>query len=165
MAETPELARRFHVLMLFPTTPAQQREHAEKLGTFIREGIKVQPGFLSARLFLTEDGEKIVEHFQWMDRAAYEAYRARATWARPRRRFSSPSTPRSSSSASWRSSSSDQRANIFSRTDQPSPFSSSRVRAETAPGSHSSSERAPSSFRVRSPSSRAPFASFSVHGR
>jgi hypothetical protein len=32
--------------------------------------------FLSARLFLTEDGEKIVEHFQWMDRAAYEVYRA-----------------------------------------------------------------------------------------
>ena len=27
-------------------------------------------------LFLTEDGERIVEHFQWMDRAAYEAYRA-----------------------------------------------------------------------------------------
>jgi hypothetical protein len=36
----------------------------------------VQPGFLSARLFLTEDGEKVVEHFQWMDRASYEAYRA-----------------------------------------------------------------------------------------
>lgn len=33
--------RPFHVLMLFPTAPAQQREH-----------------------------------FQWMDRAAYEAYRA-----------------------------------------------------------------------------------------
>jgi Transaldolase/Fructose-6-phosphate aldolase len=35
---------------------------------------RIQPGFLSARMFLT--GEKIVEHFQWMDRAAYEAYRA-----------------------------------------------------------------------------------------
>jgi len=73
MDETP--SPRFHVLMLFPTTPAQQRAHAEKLATVIREGIKGQPGFLSARLFVTEDGEKIVEHFQWMDRGAYEAYR------------------------------------------------------------------------------------------
>ncbi len=76
MAESPQTHKPFHVLMLFPTKPAQQREHAEKLSTFIRQGIKVQPGFLSARLFLTEDGEKIVEHFQWMDRAAYEAYRS-----------------------------------------------------------------------------------------
>src|SRR4030095_14109254 len=62
MAESPP--EPFHVLMLFTTPPAQQREHAEKLATFIREGIKGQPGFLSARLFLTEDGEKVVEHFQ-----------------------------------------------------------------------------------------------------
>jgi quinol monooxygenase YgiN len=74
MAESP--SKPFHVLMLFPTPAAQQRDHAEKLATFIREGIKGQPGFLSARLFLTEDGEKVVEHFQWMDRASYEAYRA-----------------------------------------------------------------------------------------
>jgi quinol monooxygenase YgiN len=76
MAESVHTGKPCHVLMLFPTKPAQQRHHAEKLATFIREGIKVQPGFLSARLFLPEDGEKIVEHFQWMDRAAYEVYRA-----------------------------------------------------------------------------------------
>ena len=76
MAEGPDVHKPFHVLMLFPTQPAHQRKHAEKLSSFIREGIKVQPGFLSARLFLTEDGETIVEHFQWMDRAAYEAYRS-----------------------------------------------------------------------------------------
>jgi hypothetical protein len=76
MAESLETHKPFHVLMLFPTKPAQQREHAEKLASFIREGIKIQPGFLSARIFLTEDGEKVVEHFQWMDRAAYESYRS-----------------------------------------------------------------------------------------
>src|SRR5262245_24832731 len=78
MAKSPPSPKPFHVLMLFPTKPALQRDHAEKLATFIREGIKAQPGFLSARLFLTEDGAKVVEHFQWMDRASYEGYRASA---------------------------------------------------------------------------------------
>jgi hypothetical protein len=52
-------------------------------------------------MLLTEDGDKFVEHFQWMDRAAYEAYRA-SDLGKAAASLPVTLTRRSSSCASWR---------------------------------------------------------------
>ncbi len=65
----------FTVLLMFECQPDEQSPLIDKLFNFINTRMKPQPGFVSSLVYASEDGTKVVEHFQWKDRASYENYR------------------------------------------------------------------------------------------
>ncbi|MCP5419646.1 MAG: antibiotic biosynthesis monooxygenase [Gammaproteobacteria bacterium] len=65
----------FTVLLMFDCPAAERDSLMDQFFAFIEEHMRSQPGFISALIYATEAGDKIVEHFQWRDRAAYESYR------------------------------------------------------------------------------------------
>ena len=70
---------RFGVLLTFHTERADQATHLEALRAFIAERMAALPGFRSAHLFTSEDGQLIVEYQAWDDRESYEHYRQSET--------------------------------------------------------------------------------------
>jgi len=63
------------VVLVIDCQPDEQQAFIDELFQFIDAYMKTQPGFVSAAVYGSEDGTKIVEHFQWTERAAYETYR------------------------------------------------------------------------------------------
>jgi heme-degrading monooxygenase HmoA len=69
-----DMAESFVALVIYPTTPDAQSRQADNL-VRITEGIRQLPGFLRARVFLSEDGESLVTLAEWSDRESFLQFR------------------------------------------------------------------------------------------
>ena len=65
----------FVALVIYPTSPDAQAGQSDALTRAAQEKLRFLPGFLSARIFESEDGESIVSLVQWRDREAFERFR------------------------------------------------------------------------------------------
>jgi heme-degrading monooxygenase HmoA len=65
----------FMALVIYPTTPDAQARQADNLVKIAREKIRLLPGFLRARVLLSEDGQSLVTLTEWSDRRCFEAFR------------------------------------------------------------------------------------------
>ena len=66
----------FTVIFEFNVRPEQQHELGEKIEQLVHEIVSEQPGFVSAHLHLSTDGEKVLNYFQWESREAFDNFRA-----------------------------------------------------------------------------------------
>jgi heme-degrading monooxygenase HmoA len=71
-----EAVEPFLALVIYPTTPDAQVRQAENLVKIAREKIRLLPGFLGARVLLSEDGQSLVTFTEWSDRGSFEDFRA-----------------------------------------------------------------------------------------
>jgi heme-degrading monooxygenase HmoA len=71
----PILDGAFTVMVVYECEPTQSEEFAAGLAKFIAAGMRRHPGFLSALVYLSEDGRRVVEHFQWVRAEDWAAYR------------------------------------------------------------------------------------------
>ena len=70
-----DLVEPFLSLVIYPTTPEAQSRHADNLTKLAAERIRLQPGFLRGRIFVSEDGQSIVSIAEWSDRHSFEQFR------------------------------------------------------------------------------------------
>lgn len=65
----------FAALVIYPTTAAVQLGQAESLLQLAESAIRRMPGFISGRVFLSEDGEHIITLVEWRDRESFVNFR------------------------------------------------------------------------------------------
>ena len=65
----------FVALVMYSTTPAAQQGQAETLVKMAQDEIRSMPGFVSGRVFVSEDGAHIVTLVEWRDRESFVAFR------------------------------------------------------------------------------------------
>ena len=70
-----DLVEPFLALVIYPTTPDAQTRHADNLIKLAGEKIRLLPGFLKGRVFVSEDGANIVSISEWSDRQSFEQFR------------------------------------------------------------------------------------------
>jgi heme-degrading monooxygenase HmoA len=70
-----DLVEPFMALVIYPTTPDAQSRHAENLVSLAAEKLRLLPGFLRARVFLSEDGDSLVTLSEWSDRESFQQFR------------------------------------------------------------------------------------------
>jgi heme-degrading monooxygenase HmoA len=70
-----EMVEPFVALVIYPTTKDAQVRHAEKLAKVAADKVSTLPGFLRARVFLSEDGESLVTLTEWSDRESFQQFR------------------------------------------------------------------------------------------
>ena len=70
-----DMVEPFVALVIYPTTKEAQVRHAEKLVRIAAEKVSALPGFLRARVFLSEDGESLVTLTEWSDRESFLQFR------------------------------------------------------------------------------------------
>jgi hypothetical protein len=66
----------FTVLLECECNPGESEGLARHLSEFIRERTRRHVGYLSALVYLSEDGHTIVAHFQWARAGDWSAWRA-----------------------------------------------------------------------------------------
>jgi hypothetical protein len=64
----------FTVLRIFDCKPGESERFALQLGDFVTEHTRFHQGFLSWRVYLTDDACKVVEFFQWLRAEDWQAY-------------------------------------------------------------------------------------------
>jgi len=65
----------FMALVIYPTTAEAQARQADNLVRIASEQVRLLPGFLRGRVFLSEDGESLVTLTEWSDREAFQQFR------------------------------------------------------------------------------------------
>lgn len=65
----------FLALVIYPTTADAQARQADNLLKMASEKVRLMPGFLGARVFLSEDGESLVTLTEWSDRESFQQFR------------------------------------------------------------------------------------------
>lgn len=65
----------FMALVIYPTTAEAQSRQAENLFRIASERIRLLPGFLRGRVFVSEDGENLVTLTEWSDRESFQQFR------------------------------------------------------------------------------------------
>ena len=70
-----EAVEPFLSLVIYPTTPEAQAQHADNLVRMVGETVRLLPGFLRGRVFLAEDGGSLVTIVEWSDRESFERFR------------------------------------------------------------------------------------------
>lgn len=65
----------FIALVIFPSTAASQAGQADALLKTAEAAIHNAQGFISGRLFLSEDGESVVSLVEWRDRESFTRFR------------------------------------------------------------------------------------------
>lgn len=65
----------FTVIFEFNVEPDQQEELSQGIQQLVDEIVSKQPGFISANLHLSTDGEKVLNYFQWESKEAFDAFR------------------------------------------------------------------------------------------
>jgi quinol monooxygenase YgiN len=63
------------VIVEFDIDAVGQEAAAEAVRTAVTDVVSRQPGFLSANLHLSTDGERILNYQQWESQAAFDAFR------------------------------------------------------------------------------------------
>lgn len=66
----------FTVLCVFDCNPGESERLAREIAEWVEARMRFHPGFLSSMIYLSEDGGRIVEFFQWARSEDWEAYRA-----------------------------------------------------------------------------------------
>jgi heme-degrading monooxygenase HmoA len=65
----------FAALVIYPTTAAAQHGQADTLVRMAEDALRSMPGFISGRVFLSEDGENIISLVEWRDRESFTQFR------------------------------------------------------------------------------------------
>jgi len=65
----------FIALVIFPSTASAQAGQADALLRVAEAAILNSPGFISGRLFVSEDGESVVSMVEWRDRESFTRFR------------------------------------------------------------------------------------------
>ena len=65
----------FVALVIYPTTPDAQARHAENLIKLASDQVRLLPGFLRGRVFVSEDGASLVTLTEWSDRESFQQFR------------------------------------------------------------------------------------------
>ena len=65
----------FVALVVYPTQKDAQQRQAENLARIASEKVSALPGFLTSRVFLSEDGESLVSLTEWSDRDSFVQFR------------------------------------------------------------------------------------------
>ncbi|HEY6546467.1 MAG TPA: antibiotic biosynthesis monooxygenase [Vicinamibacteria bacterium] len=65
----------FLALVIYPTTADAQARQADNLVRMASQQVRLLPGFLRARVFLSEDGESLVTLTEWSDRESFQQFR------------------------------------------------------------------------------------------
>lgn len=68
-------AEPFLALVIYPTTADAQTRQADNLIRMASKQLRSLPGFLRARVFLSEDGASLVTLTEWSDRASFQKFR------------------------------------------------------------------------------------------
>jgi heme-degrading monooxygenase HmoA len=70
-----DMVEPFVALVVYPTTPGAQSRQADNLARIASEKIRSLPGFLRARVLVSEDGESLVTVTEWSDRESFQQFR------------------------------------------------------------------------------------------
>jgi len=70
-----DLVEPFMALVVYPTTPDAQSRQADNLVRIASEKVRLLPGFLRGRVFLSEDGDSLVTLTEWSDRESFQQFR------------------------------------------------------------------------------------------
>jgi len=70
-----DLVEPFMALVIYPTTPDAQSRQADNLVRLAAEKVRLLPGFLRGRVFLSEDGDSLVTLTEWSDRESFQQFR------------------------------------------------------------------------------------------
>jgi heme-degrading monooxygenase HmoA len=65
----------FVALVIYPSRPEAQAHDIETLLKLSAEHVRVLPGFVRGRIFVSEDGANLVSQTEWRDRASFEQFR------------------------------------------------------------------------------------------
>ena len=65
----------FVALVVYPTQPDAQARQADNLARIASEKVRGLPGFLGARVFVSEDGASLVTLTEWSDRESFQQFR------------------------------------------------------------------------------------------
>ena len=64
----------FVALVIYPSSPQAQAGQADTM-LRVSESIRTMPGFVSGRVFLSEDGESVISLVEWRDRDSFVQFR------------------------------------------------------------------------------------------
>jgi heme-degrading monooxygenase HmoA len=70
-----DMVEPFVALVIYPTTRDAQGRQADNLARIASEKIRGLPGFLRARVLVTEDGDSLVTLTEWSDRESFLQFR------------------------------------------------------------------------------------------
>ena len=70
-----DLVEPFMALVIYPTTQDAQSRQADNLLRLASEKVRLLPGFLRGRVFLSEDGDSLVTLTEWSDRESFQHFR------------------------------------------------------------------------------------------
>jgi heme-degrading monooxygenase HmoA len=70
-----DMVEPFVALVIYPTTADGQARQADNLARIASEKIRALPGFLRARVLVSEDGESLVTLTEWSDRESFLLFR------------------------------------------------------------------------------------------
>jgi heme-degrading monooxygenase HmoA len=70
-----DMVEPFVALVIYPTTPDAQSRQADNLARIALEKVRTLPGFLRARVLVSEDGESLVTLTEWADRESFVQFR------------------------------------------------------------------------------------------
>lgn len=70
-----DIVEPFMALVIYPTTKDAQSRQADNLVRLASEKVRLLPGFLRGRVFLSEDGDSLVTLTEWSDREAFQQFR------------------------------------------------------------------------------------------
>ena len=70
-----DMVEPFVALVVYPTTPGAQARQADNLARIASKKIRSLPGFLRARVLVSEDGESLVTLTEWSDRESFQQFR------------------------------------------------------------------------------------------
>jgi heme-degrading monooxygenase HmoA len=65
----------FTALVIYPSTPGSQARQADNFLKLVSEEIRLRPGFLRSRVFLSDDGASLVTLTDWRDRESFQKFR------------------------------------------------------------------------------------------
>ena len=65
----------FMALVIYPAALEAQSRQADNLLRLVSEQVRLLPGFLRGRVFLSEDGESLVTLTEWRDRESFQRFR------------------------------------------------------------------------------------------
>ena len=65
----------FVALVIYPSTPQGQVGQADTLIRMAADAIRSMPGFVSGRVFLSEDGASVISMVEWRDRDSFAQFR------------------------------------------------------------------------------------------
>lgn len=70
-----DMVEPFVALVVYPTRADSQARQGDNLARIASDKIRALPGFLRARVFLSEDGESLVTLTEWSDRESFLQFR------------------------------------------------------------------------------------------